>query len=96
VQHFGWLEYMIEDRYLSGKSPAPSKLKQLFDEHVIPVAIDAAGSVEAVLERLGQSTRRQPIVALGLAVGAGFLLSMLRGERRGRNRHGVPGRSFRG
>lgn len=87
---------MIEDGYLRGKSHSPSRLKQLFDEQVVPDSIDAAGSVEAVLERLGQSTRRQPAVALGLAAGAGFLLSMLGGAGRARNRPGITRRSLRG
>jgi hypothetical protein len=73
---------MVSPKYLAGKTTVPSRFKRFFDRRVLPVAIDAAGSVEAVLEGVACRARRQPAVALGLACSASFLLSMLIGRRR--------------
>jgi anaerobic C4-dicarboxylate transporter len=73
---------MINHEYLVETARPPSDVKRYVNHHVIPAAIDAAGSVEAVLEILSQRTRRQPAMVLGVAAGAGFLLSVLTGRRR--------------
>jgi hypothetical protein len=73
---------MVSPDYLAGKTADPSRLKHVFEQRLLPVAIDAAGSVEAALEGVARRTRRQPAVALGLACSASLLLSMLMIRRR--------------
>jgi len=69
---------MVSATYLVDKPAAPSELARVFHQRVLPPVIDAAAQVEAVLERVAQTTRRSPVKALGVAFGIGLLLSMLR------------------
>ncbi|WP_250265916.1 hypothetical protein [Rhodovastum atsumiense] len=71
---------LVQDGYLLDKPSPPSQPKLFFDQRVIPAAIDAAGAVEAVLERLAVRTRQRPVMVLGMAMGAGFLVSRLTGR----------------
>lgn len=77
---------MVSQSYVLEKPPPPSAAKVFFDQRVMPVAIDAAGAVEARVERLAGHARRQPIVAVSVAIGVGVLLSMLMGRARGSGR----------
>ena len=57
------------------------------DQTVLPVAIDAAGTMEAVLERVAVSVKQRPAVTLGAALAVGatlstLLLQAMRGRRR--------------
>jgi hypothetical protein len=66
---------VVHDRYLLAKAGPPSGLQRWFGHEVVPTVIDGAASVEAVLERVAVRTRRQPAMMVGLAFGAGLLLS---------------------
>ncbi len=68
---------MVNRAYLLEKPSGPSASKIFFDQQVIPVFIDAAGSVEGMLERMAMSVRRRPIEALGAALGIGTLATLL-------------------
>lgn len=68
---------MVTSNYIEGKSSPPSASKRFFDQQVLPVVIDAAGSVEAVVESLAQRIRGRPVGALGLALGLGVVLAVL-------------------
>jgi hypothetical protein len=72
---------MIRQSYLLDRRQPPSTLKTFVNRHAIPAAIDAAGSIEAELERLAQATRRQPLMALSLAFGSAYLFALWRGRR---------------
>ena len=78
---------MVDKSYMLERKPRPSPLKQYFDQTVLPVAIDAAGGMEAALERIAVSVKQRPALTLGaaLAVGAGLstlLLQAMAGWRR--------------
>ncbi len=79
---------MLSPDYLLDKTPPPSALRQFFDQQVLPVAIDAAGSLEALLEDVARATRRRPVAALGIAFASAFLLSALAGRRPARRSRG--------
>ncbi|MGA9864838.1 MAG: hypothetical protein WBQ75_00180 [Acetobacteraceae bacterium] len=68
---------MVGSNYIEDKSSPPSGPKRFFDQQVLPVAIDAAGSVESVLESLAEYIRGRPTGTLGLALGLGILLAVL-------------------
>lgn len=68
---------MVTKHYLLDQPKPPSALKVRFDQQVIPAAINAAGSVEAGLERVAQRARKQPLAALGAAFGLAFLATRL-------------------
>lgn len=68
---------MVSSNYIAGKSSAPSASKRFFDQQVLPVAIDAAGSVESVVESLAERIRGRPVGALWLALGLGVVLAVL-------------------
>ena len=68
---------MVGRAYLLAKRRPPTALKRAIDQRMIPAAIDAAGALEAVLERISVSATRQPITALGAAFGLGLLGCLL-------------------
>ena len=68
---------MVTSNYIEGKSSLSSGPKRFFDQQVLPVAIDAAGSVESVVESLAERVRGRPMGTLGLALGLGILLAVL-------------------
>ena len=68
---------MVSSSYILGKSSPPSGAKRFFDQQALPVAIDAAGSVEAVVESLAKRIQGRPMGTLGLALGLGILLAVL-------------------
>jgi hypothetical protein len=73
---------MIESEYLTQKAPPPSAPKRVLDQKVIPVLIDAAGGIEAVIERWAVRVRQSPGQSICVALGAGALVSFLLGRRR--------------
>lgn len=73
---------MIEPGYLTHKPAAPSAPKRVFDQNVIPALIDAAGSLEAVIERWAVRVRHAPAQSLGIALGASAVVSFLIARRR--------------
>ncbi len=73
---------MTDASYLLEQLPPPTKLKVFVDQRVFPMAINAAANVEMLLERAAVGARERPVRALGLAVGAGFLISMMLTRRR--------------
>jgi hypothetical protein len=72
---------MIGQAYLRDQPPPPARWQRYLDQCVLPVAIDAAGSAEAVLEHVAQAARRQPVMALGLAGVVAFLAGAVRARR---------------
>ena len=74
---------MVGRDYLLKKGEGPSAPKLFLDQRVIPLAIDAAGAVEGVLERVAVRVRRMPVSALVAALGSGTLVTLLAVPRRG-------------
>jgi hypothetical protein len=68
---------MIKPGYLTHKPAAPSAPKRHFDQQVMPVLIDAAGGVEAVLEQVAIRVRQSPVRTLSAAAGTASVLSFL-------------------
>ena len=60
---------MVDVSYLIDKPAPPSGLRSFVNQHVIPAAIDAAGTVESAVYELGEQVRAQPATSL-LAAGA--------------------------
>jgi hypothetical protein len=67
---------MVSVNYMIAKPPPPSGLRSLVNRRVIPAAIEAAARAEDAVYELGQGTKRQPVLALSLAAGAGALLAL--------------------
>ena len=61
---------------------AVSTPKRMLDHTLIPALIDAAGGVEAVIERWALRVRRAPSASLAIALGAGAMASLLTRRRR--------------
>ncbi len=74
---------MVSRDYLLKKGAGPSAPKLFLDQTIIPAAIDAAGAVEGVLERVAVRVRRMPVAALAAALGTGTLVTLLAVPRRG-------------
>ena len=72
---------MVDESYMLERPAPPSRLKVFVDQRATPVAIDAFANVEILLERAAVGTRARPMQALGLAVGAGFLITMMMTRR---------------
>jgi hypothetical protein len=66
---------MVSPNYALARPAPPSTVRRYFDQQVMPMAIDAAGELEALLEQLRQRTRRYPLTTLGLAACVGLVLS---------------------
>jgi hypothetical protein len=77
---------MISQRYLLEQPSPPSRLKNRFDQQIMPIAIDAAASVEAALAMLGERTRRQPSTTLAFMFAAGVVLGLWVGNGARRTR----------
>ena len=75
-------EPMVSRDYMLKKEGGPSAPKLFLDQKVIPAAIDAAGAVEGVLERVAVRVRRMPVAALAAALGTGTLVTLLAVPRR--------------
>ena len=73
---------MIKPDYLTLKAGPPSTPKRVLDQQVIPVLIDAAGGLEAVIERWASRVRQAPARSLGFALGASTLVGFLLARRR--------------
>ena len=72
---------MVDRGYMVEKPPGPGTLKVYFDQAVFPVLINAAGAVEAVVERVVVRTRERPATTLGMALAVGCGVGLL-GRRR--------------
>jgi hypothetical protein len=59
------------------RPPAPSAPRRYLHQHAFPVLIDAAGALEAGLERAAVATRAEPVRMLALAAATGWLVSRL-------------------
>ena len=73
---------MVGRDYMLKKGAGPSAPKVFLDQKMLPVAINAAGAVEGVLEKLAVRVRRKPVVALAAALGTGTLVTLLAVPRR--------------
>ena len=62
---------MIDRSYMLDQPPPPSAFKQFLDLTLIPIAIDATGAVENLVERIAVLGRQRPIAAVGVAFGLG-------------------------
>nr|WP_294505869.1 hypothetical protein [uncultured Rhodopila sp.] len=79
---------MIGRNYLLKQPAAPSPVKVLVDQSVIPALIDAAAAVEVQIERFGGRARRAPVLCVGVAFGLGWAASrVLRFRRSARRRY---------
>lgn len=67
---------MVSQAYMTEKPAGPSPVKVFFDQKVMPVAINAAGDFEGVLERVAIGARRAPVASLAAALGVGTLLML--------------------
>ena len=72
---------MVSASYMVSKPAPPSALMRFIDQQAIPVAIDAAGSMEMALEHAAVAARKSPLAALAMAVGFGWLIAALVGRR---------------
>ncbi len=68
---------MVDRGYMLERRPPPSALKRFVDLSLIPVAIDAVGAVESVLEQVAVRGRRRPVATVGVAFGLGCGAAML-------------------
>jgi len=72
---------MIRSSYLVRESAPPSDLKRFFDQRIMPATIDVAAFLDISLARTAGQMRRNPVMALGLAIGLGVLLAAWRRPR---------------
>jgi hypothetical protein len=84
---------MVDRSYLLNRPPRPSGLKRYVDQEVIPLAIDAAGALEAVLERLSRRAAAQPLTAAAAAFGIGLLGCLVGAQALCARRERRPARS---
>ncbi|WP_157063956.1 hypothetical protein [Methylobacterium tarhaniae] len=74
---------LVERDYMLKKPPGPSRPKLVLDQVVVPWLANAAGTVEAGIEQVVIASRRNPLLAIGLAAaGIGLALTMARSPRR--------------
>ncbi|KMO29822.1 hypothetical protein VQ02_29105 [Methylobacterium variabile] len=72
---------LITRDYMLEKPPGPSRPKLFLDQSVVPGLANAAGAVEAGIERIVVASRRNPLLALSLVAGIGLALTMARPRR---------------
>ncbi len=68
---------MVSRAYLLHKPPRPSALTLFVNQRIMPLLIDSAASVEALVESAAVRTRQRPGMPLAVAFCAGALLSAL-------------------
>jgi hypothetical protein len=68
---------MVQPSYMLHKPVPRSYAKIVFDQQIVPALINAAGGVEALLERLALSTKSSPARYLAASWIAGFALGCL-------------------
>jgi hypothetical protein len=73
---------MVQPSYLLQKSAGPSPARILFDQRIVPGAINAAGAAEALIERLAVYTRKSPLSALAVGLAVGGALGCLAARRK--------------
>jgi hypothetical protein len=72
---------LINRDYMLEKPPGPSASKLFLDQAVVPALANAAGAVEAGVERVVVAARRNPRLAVGVVAGIGLALTMARPRR---------------
>ncbi|AWN45219.1 hypothetical protein DK419_01830 [Methylobacterium terrae] len=72
---------LIDRDYMLEKPPGPSASKLFLDQTVVPALANAAGAVEAGIERVVVVSRRNPLLAFGIVAGIGLALTMTRPRR---------------
>jgi hypothetical protein len=76
---------MVAPAYMIERRPPPGEAKRIFDQKVVPAAINAAGAMEAVVELAACSIRRNPITgccaAFLVGVVAARIIPMLSASR---------------
>ncbi|WP_428488604.1 hypothetical protein [Rhodopila sp.] len=73
---------MSNPDYMTRYASPPPAWKRLLNRNVVPTAIDAAGSLEAIIERWAIRVRTAPAQSLGLVIAASALASFLLARRR--------------
>ena len=68
---------MVDRRYLLDQPPAPAGIVAMFNQQVMPVLVNTAGSVEGGMEKVASTVRRSPNTSLLIAAGIGFLLAQV-------------------
>ncbi len=66
---------MVDTSYPLHKPSRPSDLKRFFDQRLMPTAIDGAARLDIGIVKTVEHIRRNPAMALGLAIGMGALLA---------------------
>ncbi len=72
---------LIDRDYMLEKPSGPSTSKLFLDQTVVPALANTAGAVEGGVERVVVATRRNPLLAVGIVVGIGLALAMVRPRR---------------
>ncbi|WP_428537582.1 hypothetical protein [Rhodopila sp.] len=73
---------MTKPDYMTQHASLSPAWKRVRDRNVIPLLIDAAGSVESVIESWAIRVRSAPAQSLGIVVAASALASFLLARRR--------------
>ncbi|MGX7705274.1 hypothetical protein [Methylobacterium sp. Gmos1] len=73
---------LVTRDYMLEQPPGPSGPKRILDQVVVPGLANAAGTVEAGIERVVIGARRNPLLAAGLVAGLGLALAVARWPRR--------------
>ncbi len=69
---------MVDRRYLLEQPPAPTGLRAVVNQQVIPILVDAMGAVEVRLEVVATIVRRAPATSLLVAAAIGALLAQMK------------------
>lgn len=72
---------LVTRYYMLEKPPGPSGPKLFLDQVVVPGLANAAGAVEAGVERVVVVSRRNPLLAFGVVAGIGLALTLARPRR---------------
>jgi hypothetical protein len=74
---------MVDKSYMLDQPQEPSAFMRFVNLTLIPIAINATGAVETVVERIAVQGRQRPATAMGVAFGVGCGLAYgLVGRRR--------------
>jgi hypothetical protein len=73
---------VVGSSYPRRRPDPPSAVKLFFDQRIMPMAIDAAASLDMGIARAGKNLQRNPAIGFGLALGMGVLLALVVRPRR--------------